>query len=120
MAHPEKHRLQTIEEAVAELKRAPAHPVRLMLDGIEVELRRPPETAISAGVIDQSNLGDRLAAIGPWEGESTEDIDRDPAGLTRGRRSAVGLSLRSGKAAADRGAPSAMTVFMIYAMFTHT
>ena len=29
---------------------------------------------IIPGVIDQSNLGDRLAAIGPWEGESTEEL----------------------------------------------
>ena len=59
---------------MAQLKRDPAHPVRLMLDGIEVELRRLPETVIIQGVTDQSNLGDRLAAIGPWEGESTEEL----------------------------------------------
>ena len=56
------------------LKREPAHPVRLMLDGIEVELRRLPETGIIRGAIDQSHLGDRIAAIGPWQGESTEEL----------------------------------------------
>ena len=59
---------------MAALKRDPTHPVRLMLDGIEVELRRSPETAIIQGVNDQSNLGDRIAAIGPWQGESTEEL----------------------------------------------
>jgi hypothetical protein len=33
-----------------------------------------PETAIIRGVIDQSNLDDRIAAIGPWQGESTEEL----------------------------------------------
>ena len=59
---------------MAALKRDPAHPVRLMLDGIEVELRRSPETGVIRGVSDQSNLGDRIAAIGPWQGESTEEL----------------------------------------------
>jgi hypothetical protein len=36
----EKHRPTTLEEAVAELNRDPAHPVRLVVDGIEIELRR--------------------------------------------------------------------------------
>jgi len=74
VARPEKHRPTTVEEAVAALKRDPTHPVRLMLDGIEVELRRSPETGIIQGVNDQSNLGDRIAAIGPWQGESTEEL----------------------------------------------
>ena len=74
VARPQEHRPKTIEEAVAELKRDPAHPVRLVLDGIEVELRRPPEAGIVHGATDQSNLGDRIAAIGPWEGESTEEV----------------------------------------------
>jgi hypothetical protein len=74
VARPEKHRPRTIEEAVAELKRDPAHPIRLMLDGIEVEIRRPPEAVVIQGVVDQSNLGDRIAAIGPWQGESTEEL----------------------------------------------
>ena len=74
VARPEKHRPMTVEEAVAALKRDPTHPVRLTLDGIEVELRRSPETEIIRGVSDQSNLGDRIAAIGPWQGESTEEL----------------------------------------------
>ena len=61
-------------EAVAELKRDPAHPVRLIVDGIEIELRRPPESGVIQGAVDQSNLGDRIAAIGPWQGESTDEL----------------------------------------------
>jgi hypothetical protein len=74
MARPEEHRPTTLEEAVAELKRDPAHPVRLVVDGIEIELRRPPETGVIHGAADQSNLGDRIAAIGPWQGESTDEL----------------------------------------------
>jgi hypothetical protein len=74
VARPEEHGPKTVEEAVAALKRDPAHPVRLMLDGVEVELRRLSETAIIRDEIDQSNLGDRIAAIGPWQGESTEEL----------------------------------------------
>ena len=74
MARPQKHRPTTLEEAVAELKRDPAHPVRLVVDGIEIEMRRPPTTDVIAGAVDQSNLGDRIAAIGPWQGESTDEL----------------------------------------------
>jgi hypothetical protein len=74
VARPEKHRPTTLEEAVAELKRDPAHPVRLVVDGIEIELRRPPESGVIPGAVDQSNLGDRIAAIGPWQGESTDEL----------------------------------------------
>ena len=55
-------------------KRDPAHPVRLVVDGIEIELRRPPESGVIQGAVDQSNLGDRIAAIGPWQGESTDEL----------------------------------------------
>lgn len=59
---------------MAELKRDPAHPVRVVVDGIEIELRRPPEAGVIRGAVDQSNLGDRIAAIGPWQGESTDEV----------------------------------------------
>jgi hypothetical protein len=48
----------------------------LVVDGIEIELRRPPETGVIQGAVDQSNLGDRIAAIGPWQGESTDELLR--------------------------------------------
>jgi len=59
---------------VAELKRDPSHPVRLVVDGMEIELRRSPGAGIVPGTADQSNLGDRIAALGPWQGESTEEL----------------------------------------------
>jgi hypothetical protein len=74
MARPEQSRPRTLEEAVAELKRDPLLPIRMVVDGIEIELRRPPEPAMVAGVADQSNLGDRIAAMGPWEGESMAEV----------------------------------------------
>ena len=58
---------------MAELKRDPAHPVHLVVDGMEIELRRSPESVIH-GAIDQSHLGDRIAAMGPWQGETTDEL----------------------------------------------
>lgn len=74
VARPQEHRPKTIEEAVAELKRDPSHPIRLIVDGIEIELRRSPAAGVVAGSSDQSNLGDRIAALGPWQGESAEEL----------------------------------------------
>ena len=74
MARPENNRPTTLKEAVAELKREPAHPVRLVVDGIDIELRRLPESGVIQGAVDQSDLGDRIAAIGPWQGESTDEL----------------------------------------------
>ena len=59
---------------MADLKRDPAHPVRLVVDNIEIELRRLPESGVIRGAVDQSNLGDRIAALGPWQGESTDEL----------------------------------------------
>jgi hypothetical protein len=33
-----------------------------------------PKTGIIPGVINPSNLGDRITAIGPWQSESTEEL----------------------------------------------
>lgn len=74
MAWPENNRPTPLEDALAELKRDPAHPVRLVVDGMEIELRRPPESGVTQGAVDQSNLGDRIVAIGPWQGESTDEL----------------------------------------------
>lgn len=62
-----------------------------VVEGIEIEQRRPPAATAIAGVPDQSNLGDRIAAIGPWEGESMDEIieilrgGRDESGHDRRR-----------------------------------
>ncbi len=58
----------TLEEAVAELRRHPAKTVKAHCGDLAVELRAispPPATG---------RLGDSLAALGPWEGETTEEL----------------------------------------------
>jgi hypothetical protein len=74
VARPEKQRLASMEEALARLKDDPTHPIRVVVDGMEIELRRPANTNVIPGVADQAQLGDRMAEIGPWQGESTEEI----------------------------------------------
>ena len=59
-----------MEEAVAELKRDPSHPVHARVDGLDLELRIIPSNETQPGV------GSRLAAIGPWEGVALEDLMR--------------------------------------------
>ncbi len=54
------------ERAVEALKRDPRRPVRLHLDALEVELR-------VVGSAPQ-HVGTRLAALGPWEGESEAEL----------------------------------------------
>jgi hypothetical protein len=46
----------------------------LVVDDMEIEVRRPLESGVIPGAIDQSNLGDRIVAIGPWQGESTDEL----------------------------------------------
>jgi hypothetical protein len=74
VARPEKQRPKTLDEAVAELKRDPSHPIRLVVDGIEIEMRRPASDGVIPGALDQATLGDRIAAIGPWQGETTDEV----------------------------------------------
>jgi hypothetical protein len=74
VARPEKQRPKTLDEAVAELKRDPSHPIRLVVDGIEIEMRTPANADVILGALDQANLGDRIAAIGPWQGETTDEV----------------------------------------------
>jgi hypothetical protein len=70
MGTPQTQISQALEEALAKLKHDPSRPVRAHLDELDVELRvvtaRKEEPALG--------LGDRMAAAGPWEGESTEEI----------------------------------------------
>lgn len=63
----------SVAEALERLKHEPSQPVRLQIDGLEIELRmvaapRPRRTG--------PGLGTRMAAAGPWEGESTEELIR--------------------------------------------
>lgn len=71
VATPEKQRQTTLDEAVAQLKRDPNHPVRARVGELDVEIR-----VVSGGLQDQTGLGDLMAAAGPWEGESTEELIR--------------------------------------------
>ncbi len=59
---------ENIEEAVAELKRHPAKTVRAACGDFAVELRAISPPAATA------RLGDSLASLGPWEGETTEEL----------------------------------------------
>jgi len=70
MSRPEKLIPSSLEEAVAELKRDPSHPVHARVDGFDVELRVVPSNETHPGV------GSRLAAIGPWEGIALDELDR--------------------------------------------
>ncbi len=70
MSRPEKLIPSSLEEAVAELKRDPSHPVHARVDGFDVELRVVPSNETHLGV------GSRLAAIGPWEGIALDELDR--------------------------------------------
>lgn len=60
----------TLEEAVAQLKRDPTHPVRASVDGLTVEVRAVPEPE------GARSAADVFAGLGPWAGESTEEILR--------------------------------------------
>jgi hypothetical protein len=71
VATPEKQRQTTLDEAVAQLKRDPNHPVRARVGELDIEIR-----VISGGLRDQTGLGDLMAAAGPWEGESTDQLIR--------------------------------------------
>jgi hypothetical protein len=70
MSRPQKVVPASLEEAVAELKRDPSHPVQARVEGLDVELRVLPSNETQPGV------GSRLAAIGPWEGIALDELDR--------------------------------------------
>jgi hypothetical protein len=73
----------TLEEVVAQLKRDPDHPVRTKVGDLTIEVRavREPE--------ENRTAADAFAEIGPWAGESTEEILRILADARRsgGQRS---------------------------------
>jgi hypothetical protein len=55
-------------DALAALRRDPMHPVRVHVEDMDVELRAVRTQA------PEIPLGDYLASLGPWEGESTEEL----------------------------------------------
>jgi hypothetical protein len=55
---------KTLEEAIQRLRRDPGHPVEAIVGDLRVEIRvKAPRSA-----------ADLFREIGPWEGESTEDL----------------------------------------------
>jgi len=71
VATPEKQREASLDEAVAQLERDPDHPVRARVGKLDVEIR-----VVRGELRGLSGLGDLMAAAGPWEGESTEELIR--------------------------------------------
>ena len=59
---------ENLQRAIDELKRDPSRPVQAQVDELEVELRAltPAE--------HPERLGDFLASLGPWEGESLDEL----------------------------------------------
>ncbi len=60
----------TLEEVVAQLKRDPGHPVRTRIGDLTIEVRALDEPVATRSAADV------FATLGPWAGESTEDILR--------------------------------------------
>ena len=59
---------KTLDEALQRLKREPGEPVRATVEGMTVEVRVVPHVPISRSAADV------FADIGPWEGETTEEM----------------------------------------------
>jgi hypothetical protein len=59
---------KTLEEALQELRQEPGRPVRARVEGMVVEVRVVPEVAAGR------SAADAFAEVGPWQGETTEEI----------------------------------------------
>jgi hypothetical protein len=59
---------RALEEAIEALKRDPTHPVRARVDDLTVELRAVPESQKG------KSAADAFREIGPWEGETLEEL----------------------------------------------
>jgi hypothetical protein len=71
VATPEEKRSTTLDEAVEQLSRDPSQPVRVRVGDLDVQIR-----VISGRAMAGQALGDLMAAAGPWEGETTEELIR--------------------------------------------
>jgi len=58
----------TLEDVVAQLKRDPDHPVRAKVGDLTIEVR-----AVD-GQVSGKTAADVFGELGPWAGESTEEI----------------------------------------------
>jgi hypothetical protein len=81
---PRYRMVKTIEEAVDQLRRDPTHPVRTRVGDLTIEVRAVPEPD------PQKSADDVFAELGPWEGETTEEILAILADA-RGRRGQRGV-----------------------------
>ncbi len=60
--------VKTIHEAVEQLKRDPSHPVRTRVGDLTIEVRAVIEP------LAQKSAADLFAELGPWVGETTEEL----------------------------------------------
>jgi hypothetical protein len=60
--------VKTLDEAVRQLKREPGQPVRATVEGLTVEVRVVPELPVNR------SAAELFAEIGPWEGETTDEM----------------------------------------------
>jgi hypothetical protein len=58
----------TLDEVVAQLKKDPGHPVRARVGDLTIEVRAIDEQEPARSAADV------FAELGPWSGESTEEI----------------------------------------------
>jgi hypothetical protein len=58
----------TLEDVVAQLKKDPGHPVRTRVGDLTIEVRAIDEQGTTRSAADV------FADLGPWSGESTEEI----------------------------------------------
>jgi hypothetical protein len=66
--HGEVSVAKTLGEALEQLKREPDQPVQATVEGMIVEVRVVPQ------FLEGRSAAEVLAAIGPWEGETTEEL----------------------------------------------
>ena len=60
---------RSLDEAVASLRRDPTHPVRATVEGMTLELR-----TVDPGITSEKTLAEALREIGPWEGETHDEL----------------------------------------------
>jgi hypothetical protein len=63
-----------LDEAVETLKRDPTHAVRARVDGLTVEIRAVPEGLARPLAPGEKSAADVFREIGPWEGETLDEL----------------------------------------------
>jgi hypothetical protein len=71
------HMSEPIEHLLDRLRRNPCRPVRTRLGDMEVEIR-----VVDRGTAS-GRLGDRIASLGPWSGETSEEVSALLEGIRR-------------------------------------